>query len=59
MPNLTIEAIFFLSSCLQNNEDERKEVSDLINHPYILKEYKDQQKLSTQHVKQVFNSRDN
>ena len=42
MPNLTIEAIFFLSSCLQNNEDERKEVTDLVSHPYILKPFSEQ-----------------
>ena len=41
MPNLTIEAIFFLSSCLQNNEDERKDHSDLVTHPYIVKPFKD------------------
>lgn len=37
--NLTLEAIFFLSQCLQHNEDERKCVTELIGHPYITKPY--------------------
>ena len=32
---LTIEAIMFLTACLQDNEEERKCVSDLMTHPYI------------------------
>ena len=43
---LTLETILFLSQCLQHNESERKEVTDLMQHPYILKEFKDQQRLS-------------
>ena len=38
---LTLESILFLSQCLQHNENERKEVTDLINHPYITKIYDD------------------
>ena len=37
--NLTLESIFFLSQCLQHNEDERKCVTELIQHPYITKSY--------------------
>jgi serine/threonine protein kinase len=54
--NLTLEAILFLSQCLQHNENERKEVTDLMQHPYITKEFKDQQKLSEQHLGMIFNS---
>jgi serine/threonine protein kinase len=39
---LTLETILFLSQCLQHNENERKEVTDLIQHPYITKSYHDQ-----------------
>ena len=44
--SLTLETILFLSQCLQYNEQERKEVTDLMQHPYITKEFKDQQRLS-------------
>ena len=39
---------------MQHNEDERKCVSELINHPYIIKPYSEQQKLQTKHVASVF-----
>lgn len=48
--NLTLETIFFLSQCLQHNEDERKCVSELINHPYITRPFQDQQRLATKHI---------
>ena len=48
-PSLTLESIFFLSQCLQHNEDETKCVTELINHPYIVKPFDEQQKLATKH----------
>jgi hypothetical protein len=39
---LTIETILFLNQCLQHNEDDRKCVSFLINHPYITKKINEQ-----------------
>ena len=39
--NLTLEQILFMSQCLQTNEDDRKCISELISHPYIVKSYKD------------------
>lgn len=41
-PNLTLESILFLSQCLQHNEVERKCVSELIQHPYIVKPFHEQ-----------------
>ena len=49
-PNLTLETIFFLSQCLQHNEDERKCITELIKHSYIIKPYEEQQKLATKHI---------
>lgn len=49
-PNLSLETIFFLSQCLQHNEDERKCVTELINHPYIMKPFDDQQELIDKHI---------
>ena len=40
--NLTLETVFFLTSCLQHNEDERKCISELIDHPYITKKFEEQ-----------------
>ena len=37
--NLTIECMLFLSHCLQHNEELRKTISDLVNHPYITKNH--------------------
>lgn len=39
--NLTLETIFFLCQCLQHNEDERKCVTELMSHPYIVKSYEE------------------
>mmetsp|Transcript_4770 Transcript_4770/g.8171 ORF Transcript_4770/g.8171 Transcript_4770/m.8171 type:complete len:267 (+) Transcript_4770:347-1147(+) len=39
---LTIETVLFLSQCLQHYEDERKCVTELIDHPYIQKDYREQ-----------------
>ena len=52
--NLTLESIFFLSQCLQHNEDERKCVTELIQHPYITKPYSEQQKINPKHMAQCF-----
>lgn len=41
MDNLTMESVLFLSQCLQHNENDRKCVTELINHPYITKPYDD------------------
>lgn len=47
IPTMTIEAISFLSQCLQQAEDARKCVTELIEHPYIKLPYNLQQKVST------------
>jgi serine/threonine protein kinase len=39
IPFMTLEAVSFLSQCLQQNEESRKCVTELIDHPYILKPY--------------------
>ena len=38
--NLTLECILFLTQCLQHNEDDRKSISELITHPYIVKKFR-------------------
>ena len=40
---LTLETILFLSHCLQHDENNRKDVIDLVEHPYIVKTYDEQQ----------------
>jgi len=37
MEKLTLECILFLSQCLQHDENERKCVTELMEHPYINK----------------------
>jgi hypothetical protein len=37
--NLTIESVLFLSQCLQNNENDRKCVTELVVHPYVTKPF--------------------
>jgi len=39
---LTMESVLFMSQCLQHNENDRKCITELINHPYIIKPYDDQ-----------------
>lgn len=36
--------MLFLSQCLQHNEELRKNISDLVNHPYITKHHSEQMK---------------
>ena len=43
---LTLETILFLSQCLQHDENLRKDVQDLVDHPYIVKTYDEQMKLN-------------
>jgi len=52
--NLTLEAISFLSQCLQHNEHDRKCITDLVTHPYIARTHAEQQKLSTKHMALCF-----
>jgi serine/threonine protein kinase len=54
VPFLTIEALSFISQTLQHNELERKEIHELINHPYIMTSYADQHKLQSHHLGSVF-----
>jgi serine/threonine-protein kinase ULK/ATG1 len=42
MDSLTLECILFMSQCLQHNENERKCVTELIHHPYLLKPFEEQ-----------------
>lgn len=42
---LTLECILFLSQCLQHNEIERKGHEELLNHPYIVKNFDLQMKI--------------
>lgn len=53
--NLTLETIHFLTSCLQHNEAKRKDIGELIAHPYINTVWIDQQKLSLKHLTNCFN----
>jgi len=41
LEKLTLECILFLSQCLQHDEDERKCISDLMEHPYIHKPFEE------------------
>lgn len=53
--NLTLETIHFLTSCLQHNEAKRKDIGELIAHPYINTSWIDHQKLSLKHLNNCFN----
>ena len=33
---ITLECLLFLTQCLRHREEERKDSSELINHPYIV-----------------------
>jgi hypothetical protein len=48
--SLTLETISFLTQCLQHNEQHRKCITDLVQHPYILTPFADQQKLTAKHL---------
>ena len=48
--NLTLEAISFLSSCLQHVEADRKCITELITHPYITTKFYDQHKLDQKNM---------
>ena len=51
---LTLECILFLTQCLQHNELERKTHEDLMNHPFIVKEFEQQMKIGQKHMDQIF-----
>lgn len=51
---LTLETISFLTNCLQHNEALRKEISELIQHPYITNQWADQEKLTVKHLNTCF-----
>jgi len=54
MDKLTIECLLFLSHCLQENEDERKCITELIHHPYITMNFMEQTRLSIKAFNRIF-----
>jgi serine/threonine protein kinase len=52
--NLTIETILFLSNCLRHYEEDRKCVTELVEHPYIVTKYTAQTKISQNHIEEMF-----
>ena len=48
--SLTLETISFLTQCLQHNEQQRKCITELVQHPYIVTAFADQQKLTSKHL---------
>ena len=32
---LTVECILFMTNCMQDNEEDRKPIEELVEHPYI------------------------
>lgn len=38
--------MYFLSQCLVHNEKERKDISELLDHPYLKVEFEKQTKLT-------------
>ena len=54
MDKLTIECLLFLSHCLQENEDERKCITELIHHPYITMTLMEQTRLSVKATNRIF-----
>jgi len=52
---LTLETVLFLSQCLQHNENSRKDVLELVEHPYIVKSYDEQLRLSLIQINAIFN----
>jgi serine/threonine protein kinase len=46
LDKITIEGLMFLSHCLQDNEDERKCISELVKHPYITTAHDSQNRIT-------------
>ena len=56
---LTIECILFMTNCMQDNEEDRKAIEDLVEHPYITMPFDKQQKLSEKAFKTIFKGESN
>ena len=51
---LTVECILFMTNCIQDNEEDRKTIEELVEHPYITLPFNKQQKLSDKAFKTIF-----
>ena len=54
---LTLETVLFLSNCLQHDENNRKDVTELIKHPYVTKTYDEQVMLSPKQLAVIFKNK--
>ena len=54
--NLTLETVLFLSHCLQHNEDDRKCITELIEHLYVNTPFEEQRRISPENFNQIFGS---
>jgi len=53
---LSLECIMFLTHCLQENEEDRKCIKELINHPYITTPINTQTDISGEQLNKIFNN---
>ena len=50
----TVELVSFLNICLQNEENNRASIEELVNHPFVNKTYEEQKKLKPTDLETLF-----
>lgn len=56
--NITLECMLFLNQCLRHQEEERKNISELVKHPYIVRPHDQQTKLDEKQLEFIFDNKD-